>query len=130
MEDLRAQFLAGIITETQYRESKEKPTETLNERVSRITNTILREMDFDAELEEAKKDEEEDVEAEDEVTDEFEDDDMSFEDNEDSSEEGSDELMDSLNNALKLARDTQDEKLITQIENTITFLTRSTFQKQ
>jgi hypothetical protein len=130
MEDLRAQFLAGLITETQYRESKEKPTETLNERVSRITNNILKEMDYDAELEEAKKDEEEDVEVEDEVTDEFEDDDMSFEDTEGSSEEESDELMDSLNNALKLARETQDEKLITQIENTITFLTRSTFQKQ
>jgi hypothetical protein len=132
MEDLRVQFLAGLITETQYRESKEKPSETLNERVSRITNNILKEMNLDVELEEAKKDEEEveDFEISDEETDseEMDSEGDEFMDSE-PTEENDDELMNSLNTALDLAKETQDEKLITQIENTITFLTRSNFQK-
>jgi hypothetical protein len=145
--DNRTLMLAGLITETQYRELKEKQESkipmnenTLRDKIRGIVKESLSEMNhedyidedyIDEEyLDEAKKDETEDeIDLDLDMTD---DENMDFEGDEtmDGMDEYSDnELMDHLEQALELAIQAGDDKLTTQIENTITFLTRSKFKK-
>lgn len=177
--DKRTLMLAGLITEAEYRKSKEKKPlneSNLKNRISTLIKEVISEynskdiertmyekaikdMDYDTayvyledqglsptqidsilqnmpELYEAKKkkDKEEEVAIEDTEIEDTEDinmdePDMGFDLPEPEGDSDLNNIESDLEAALEKARSKGDEKLITQIENTITMLTRMQFQK-